>query len=335
MQDEIIESKILEIIQNNSGKGIMFWGASRFLESFLIKQNQKFKNVIGIIDNNSKLWGEALCEYPIYSADKLKTVKDVLIIFTIKNDAKRFYDSVVRQINRTNNHTITISTNLFIQNKAELSDLNSIYIVKNNKKEKVDYIDGLDIIFEGINNIIEIGGDPLPKFTNCVIKMKNNNHVKIDSSEYNINRLNLRIEGDNASLTIGKDFSIQSGMIFLDNNLEIKIGDDCMFSSNIYMRTSDGHTIYDNSTGEVLNKSEKENIIIGNHVWGGSGISILKNTKISDNSIIARAAVVTKKFDSSNVVLAGSPAKIVKTNINWDRRTIEEYEKEVLCQKYQ
>ena len=62
MQDEIIESKILEIIQNNSGKGIMFWGASRFLESFLIKQNQKFKYVIGIIDNNSKLWGEALCE---------------------------------------------------------------------------------------------------------------------------------------------------------------------------------------------------------------------------------------------------------------------------------
>ena len=259
----------------------------------------------------------------------------ILIIFTIKNDAKRFYDSVVRQINRTNNYTITISTNLFIQNKAELSDLNSIYIVKNNKKEKVDYIDGLDIIFEGINNIIEIGGDPLPKFTNCVIKMKNNNHVKIDSSEYNINRLNLRIEGDNASLTIGKDFSIQSGMIFLDNNLEIKIGDDCMFSSNIYMRTSDGHTIIDNSTGEILNKPEKKSIVIGNHVWGGSGISILKNTKISDNSIIARAAVVTKKFESSNVVLVGSPAKIVKTNINWDRRTIEEYEKEVLCQKYQ
>jgi len=36
-------------------------------------------------------------------------------------------------------------------------------------------------------------------------------------------------------------------------------------------------------------------------------------------------SVVTKPFEESNIILAGNPAKIVKRNINWDRRLIDTY----------
>ena len=329
MKNEVFENKILEIIDINSEKKIVFWGASLFLENFLKKQPKKIQNVIGIIDNNSQKWGQFLYDYPIYPVEKLKNENNVLIIITIQNDAERFYRNITKQINILNNHTLSISANIFNNDNNELSRQNNIFIIKNNIKQKVEYIDGLDIKFEGINNTIEIYGDPLPRFINCVMQIKNNNYVKIDSSKHVINQLNFRLEGDCSKLIIGKDFSIRGGMMLLDNNLELEIGDNCMFSSGIYLRTTDGHAIFDNTTKKVLNKSETKSIVIGNHVWLGNSVTVMKNSKISDNSVVGKSSIVTKKFETPNVLLVGSPAKIAKTNINWDRRSPEQYEKEV------
>ena len=100
-----------------------------------------------------------------------------------------------------------------------------------------------------------------------------------------------------------------------------------MFSASIYIRSSDGHAIYDNDTKQVINKPE--NLYIGNHVWLCNGATILKNTVISDNSIVAKNSVVTKKFYEKNIIIAGIPAKKVKGNINWDRKNTFSYEQEL------
>ena len=49
---------------------------------------------------------------------------------------------------------------------------------------------------------------------------------------------------------IGKNLSVESAYLALrdEPSLEVSIGNDCMFSSDIYIRTSDAHTIYDDST---------------------------------------------------------------------------------------
>ena len=52
-------------------------------------------------------------------------------------------------------------------------------------------------------------------------------------------------------------------------------------------------------------------IKIGNNVWIGDKVSILKGVTIGDNVIIGANAVVTKDIPS-NVVAGGVPAKIVK-----------------------
>lgn len=82
---------------------------------------------------------------------------------------------------------------------------------------------------------------------------------------------------------------------------------------------TDGHSILDTNTGEVLNEP-KGAITIGNHVWIAQGVRITKNARIHDNSIIGGGAVAYKDYEESNVVIAGNPGKIVRRNITWDRR---------------
>jgi acetyltransferase-like isoleucine patch superfamily enzyme len=52
-------------------------------------------------------------------------------------------------------------------------------------------------------------------------------------------------------------------------------------------------------------------IQIGNNVWIGDKVSILKGVTIGDNVIIAANAVVTKDIPS-NVIAGGIPAKVLK-----------------------
>ena len=44
-------------------------------------------------------------------------------------------------------------------------------------------------------------------------------------------------------------------------------------------------------------------------------------------NLIGWGSIVTKSFEGSNQLLVGSPAKVVKTGVRWDGRTIKEYMK--------
>ena len=136
------------------------------------------------------------------------------------------------------------------------------------------------------------------------------------------------IKADNSKLFIDKNFSCE-GMIICngeESNLSVKIGKDCMFSSGIIIRPNDGHSIYDLNTNMILNKPDTNSIEIGNHVWVGLNSTILKNTKISDNSIVGAGTIINKKFEDENVIIAGVPAKIIKKNVNWNRYDTEQFE---------
>lgn len=53
-------------------------------------------------------------------------------------------------------------------------------------------------------------------------------------------------------------------------------------------------------------------ITIGDNAWFGGSVSILPRITLGDNVVVGAGAVVTKSF-ADNVVLAGNPAKIIKT----------------------
>lgn len=53
-------------------------------------------------------------------------------------------------------------------------------------------------------------------------------------------------------------------------------------------------------------------VIIGKNCWLGNNVTILKNSEIGENTIVATGAVVAGKFPA-NVIIGGVPAKIIKT----------------------
>ena len=95
---------------------------------------------------------------------------------------------------------------------------------------------------------------------------------------------------------------------------KVTIGERCLFSNDITFRTGDSHSILTLS-GERVNQAE--DITIGDHVWIGQQVVVLKGANIASESIVGTRALVTSKTFESNVVIGGSPAKVIKTGVMW------------------
>lgn len=116
----------------------------------------------------------------------------------------------------------------------------------------------------------------------------------------------------------------RSHLYLQEDHSRVSIGDDSQLSWGVDVWCTDAHTITD-LEGNPVNYAES--IEIGRHVWVGKDVKIGKNVRIADNSIVGWGSIVTKRFDEPNVILAGTPAKIVKRGINWDRKCINKYTK--------
>ena len=93
---------------------------------------------------------------------------------------------------------------------------------------------------------------------------------------------------------------------------EVRIGKNCAISWNFQALDDDLHVI----TIDGIEKERTNSILIENHVWIGSNVTVLKNTKIGENCVIATGSVVKGNFPP-NCLIAGVPAKIIKQNVNW------------------
>jgi len=109
------------------------------------------------------------------------------------------------------------------------------------------------------------------------------------------------------NIHIGDDFYVGYNCTILDM-AEVRIGDNCMIGPNVGLYTA-GHSIEPkgrNKGGYALP------IRIGNDVWIGGSCVILPGVEIGDNSIVAAGSVVTKNVPA-NTIVAGNPAKILKS----------------------
>ena len=140
----------------------------------------------------------------------------------------------------------------------------------------------------------------------------------IDVCSYPIANLNIMFSDPNSTVYIGKQFSCSGARLYLYNNSNIIIGNDNMWSSEIVIRTGDGHSIL-NSSGDILNNPES--VFIDDHTWICENVKILKGVRINENTIIGANSTVTKlQTKCKNCIIAGSPAKIIKKKINWHRQ---------------
>lgn len=126
--------------------------------------------------------------------------------------------------------------------------------------------------------------------------------------------------GEGCSVIVG-DRVVFNGhaTIKLAEKTRITIGNDSMFADGLHMTTTDWHSIIDVESGERLNPSK--DITIGDRVWVAEDVRILKGVTIGHDSIIGAGSVVTKNVPN-NVIVAGNPARIIKTGITWKKELI-------------
>ena len=130
----------------------------------------------------------------------------------------------------------------------------------------------------------------------------------------------LCIEDDGNRITLGEHTKIlgKTHLAAIEGTA-ITIGKDCLFSSDVHFRTGDSHSILD-MQGRRINDSR--DIVLGDHVWVGTKSTCLKGAKVAAHSIIGACALVTGIFNTPHCALAGVPAKVVKTGVDWSARRI-------------
>lgn len=200
---------------------------------------------------------------------------------------------------------------------------NKIYIVgQNGKQKRVYFVKGVKFNFKGIGAVCILPANNV--FKNCQFDMYSNSYLEFKNPQNNwIYNLYLEV-GFNCKIIIADGFKTVGTKIYnAELGSNVIIGKDCMFSDNTLIRTHDGHTIIDIATKQPINYPK--DVVIGNHVWMAKNTTILKGVNICDNIIIATNSIVSKSFEDSNVILAGCPAKIVKTGVTWDIKNCAHY----------
>lgn len=118
-----------------------------------------------------------------------------------------------------------------------------------------------------------------------------------------------------AIFSVGDGFTSNANLL-INCMKSIEIGDDCLFGWNITLMDSDGgHQVLDAVNKSVINSTSP--IKIGNHVWVGAEVSILKGSDIPDDCIIGFKSNVCGLIAKNKSAIAGNPAKIIKDNVNW------------------
>lgn len=126
------------------------------------------------------------------------------------------------------------------------------------------------------------------------------------------------IEDSGCRVEIGQGSTFEKAHLAItEPKSSVIIGRDCMFAYDIDIRTGDSHSIIDLESQKRINPAK--NIRIGDHVWVAAHCAILKGVCIPDNSVVGTGSIVTHEFSGNGVVIAGNPAKIVKSGITWSR----------------
>lgn len=175
-------------------------------------------------------------------------------------------------------------------------------------------------------------------FGNCYVCIHKSAKINLKNGHFAFNRFikkkdpfigNMELY-ENATINVENTFFIHSGSdIMVFNNATLNLGsgyinryakircyDNITIGNNVAI--SENFTIWDSDAHAIVGKETEKTkpIVIGNHVWIGTNVTVLKGVSIGDGAIIAAGSVVTKDVPA-NALAAGVPAKVIKQNVEW------------------
>ncbi|MFT4670071.1 MAG: acetyltransferase-like isoleucine patch superfamily enzyme [Flavobacteriaceae bacterium] len=114
---------------------------------------------------------------------------------------------------------------------------------------------------------------------------------------------------EESHIHFGSNININNGFSIVSET-KIVIANDVLIGFNCHIIDSDFHNL------EIDKRHETDplaaEVFIGKNVFIGNNVTILKGVTIGENSVVASGAIVTKSCPK-NTVIAGVPAKVVKT----------------------
>lgn len=114
-----------------------------------------------------------------------------------------------------------------------------------------------------------------------------------------------------AKLLLHGGWTVMNTNATLNCFCHIEIGKRCSISDNVCIADSDSHCIDGNK------KNVTAPVIIGDHVWIGKNATILRGVTIGSGAVVGAGSMVTKDVPK-NTVVAGNPAKPIRTIENWE-----------------
>ncbi len=116
----------------------------------------------------------------------------------------------------------------------------------------------------------------------------------------------LFVDRPQATISIGDNCRINGA--YIHSQTCIEIGSNCVVASGVNIIDSNGHQLI--SKNRTIGRDEPKPIKIGDNVWIGLNVTILKGTTIGDNCVIAAGSVI-KGYFPANALIQGNPAKFV------------------------
>lgn len=170
------------------------------------------------------------------------------------------------------------------------------------------------IVSSGTGNRLVIGD--LTRLHHCEMYIGGSNNTIVIGERCYLNHVVFCMEGDGNTIEIGNHTGLYGrAELAAIEGTAISIGGNCMFSSDVYMRTGDSHSVLRKGTRERMNPSKS--IRIGRHVWIGTKVTVLKGAQVPQDCIVGAGSLLTHAFEHPNCVIAGVPAKEVKQDVDW------------------
>ena len=176
--------------------------------------------------------------------------------------------------------------------------------------------DGISINFLGRNNTVMVPAHA--RVAKLVVTFDGDNGRLALGNNRSVGPIKAVIRiGEDSEVRFGTNVSTTDQcVISAVEGTKVVFGDDVMIASDNEFRADDGHPIFDIYSEKRVNTSR--DIIIGNHVWFARKSCALGGATVGSGSVIGFASVVTGKVPN-NAVAVGSPARVVRRNIAWER----------------
>ncbi|MGL4993926.1 MAG: acyltransferase [Bacteroidales bacterium] len=123
-------------------------------------------------------------------------------------------------------------------------------------------------------------------------------------------QIELQARTPNSTITVGRDVLTNNNIFIVACN-NITIGERTIIGQYVTIMDHEAHGTHPEQRRQMGQVGE---VTIGQNVWIGNNVVILKNTNIGDNCIVAAGAVVSGQYPA-NCIIGGVPAKVIRDTL--------------------